>query len=147
MELQIHRIFYAVYRRLILVTDFQLIPTVNLSSMLLTSVYNYRRSELWNLFKYSKLKLKNQKPVAVDDFFSGLSNDTTLMKIPSGRTIPLIPSGFPWNIFVLKWDIRVIQVFIITPVVIWCFRQFHWVGYIALTVPFRSFRSLWSFRS
>jgi hypothetical protein len=36
--------------------------------------------------------MKNQKPIAVDDFLRPIhlvSNDTTLMQIQSGRTVPL----------------------------------------------------------
>jgi hypothetical protein len=33
--------------------------------------------------------LKNQKPLAVDDFFKAYPNDTTIMQIQSGRTVPL----------------------------------------------------------
>jgi hypothetical protein len=39
-------------------------------------------SEIWSFFKYSLLKLKNLKPIAVDDFqgLSIVSYDTTLMQ-------------------------------------------------------------------
>jgi hypothetical protein len=46
-----------------------------------------------SLLKYSKPNLKNQKPIAVDDFFKAypfFSNGNTLMQIQSGRTVPLI---------------------------------------------------------
>jgi hypothetical protein len=57
--------------------------------------------ELWSCFKYSVLKLKNQKHIAVDVLFfffffcpfKGLSNGITLMQIQSGRTVPLRHRG------------------------------------------------------
>ncbi len=45
--------------------------------------------ELWSCFKYSVLKLKNQKHIVVNVLLKGLSNGTTLMQIQSGRTVPL----------------------------------------------------------
>jgi hypothetical protein len=53
------------------------------------------------LIKYSRSKIKNKKPKAVDVlFFQGLSNGTTLMQIQSGQTVPfrrpfitLLPPG------------------------------------------------------
>jgi hypothetical protein len=40
------------------------------------------------LFKYSYLKFKNSKTYSGSCPFQGLSNDTTLMLIQSGRTVP-----------------------------------------------------------
>jgi hypothetical protein len=34
-------------------------------------IFAWSGSELWNLFKYSRVKLKNQKPLAVDVFLKG----------------------------------------------------------------------------
>jgi hypothetical protein len=50
-------------------------------------IFVFSGSELWTPFKYSRSKLKNQKPKAVDVLF--LSNGATLMQIQSGRTVPL----------------------------------------------------------
>ncbi len=44
---------------------------------------------LYDADQNSRSKLINQKPVAVDVFFPGLFNATTLMQIQSGRTVPL----------------------------------------------------------
>ncbi len=52
-------------------------------------IFAWSGSELWTLIKYSRSKIKNLKYIAVDVPFKGLSNDTTLMQIQSGRTVPL----------------------------------------------------------
>ncbi len=53
-------------------------------------IFVWSGSELWSLFKYSKLNLKNQNPIAVDDIFKAYQMvPTTLMQIHSGRTVPL----------------------------------------------------------
>jgi hypothetical protein len=48
-------------------------------------IFVWSGSELWSLFKYSKVKLKKQKHRAADVLF----NDTTVMQIYSGQTVPL----------------------------------------------------------
>jgi hypothetical protein len=59
-------------------------------------------SELCSLFKYSELKLKNQKPNLWDWCpFQGLSNGTTLMQILSGRTVTKFVCTFPEKLTLL----------------------------------------------
>ncbi len=50
-------------------------------------IFEWRGSELWTLIKYSRPKIKTYSGWCP---FKGLSNDTTLMQIQSGRTVPLI---------------------------------------------------------
>ncbi len=64
--------------------------TVNQTSRRIGFNSAWSGSELWSCFKYSVLKLKNQKHIAVNVLFKGLSNGTTLMQIQSGRTVPLM---------------------------------------------------------
>ncbi len=45
------------------------IQTMIRTSRRLDSFFVWSGSELWSLFKYSKLTLKNQKPLALDVFF------------------------------------------------------------------------------
>ncbi len=40
-----------------------------------------------SFFQKFNTKIKKSKTLTVDDFFKGLSNDTTLMQIQSGQTV------------------------------------------------------------
>jgi hypothetical protein len=51
-------------------------------------LYEATQNFVGSLFKYSKLKFKNQKSMGLMTFLS-LSNDTTLLQIQSGGTVPL----------------------------------------------------------
>ncbi len=50
-------------------------------------VFAWRGSELWTLIKYTRSKIKNKKPTAVDVF--SWPNGTTLMQIQSGQMVLL----------------------------------------------------------
>jgi hypothetical protein len=55
-------------------------------------LFLHEEAQNFELFKYSRSKLKNQKHIAVDVLIKAYpSNDTTLRLIQSGRTVPLTP--------------------------------------------------------
>ncbi len=62
--------------------------TVSRTSRRIRGLFAWSGSELWSCFNYSTTKIK-KKHIVVDVLFKGLSNDTTLMQIQSGRTVPL----------------------------------------------------------
>ena len=63
--------------------------TVNRTSRRIGGLFAWSGSELWSCFKYSRSKIKKLKTYSGWCPFKGLSNDTTLMQIQSGRTVPL----------------------------------------------------------
>ncbi len=63
--------------------------TVNRTSRRIRGLFAWSGSELWVCFKYSRSKIKKLKTYGGWCPFKGLSNDTTLMQIQSGRTVPL----------------------------------------------------------
>ncbi len=63
--------------------------TVNRTSRRIRGLFAWSGSELWTLIKYSRSKIKKLKTYSGWCPFKGLSNDTTLMQIQSGRTVPL----------------------------------------------------------
>ncbi len=68
--------------------------TVNRTSRRIGGLFAWSGSELWSCFKYSRSKIKKFKTYSSWCPFKGLSNDTTLMQIQSGRTVHLRTSGF-----------------------------------------------------
>ncbi len=70
-------------------------------------IFVWSGSELWSLFKYSKRKLKNPKPTAVDDFLRAYPMIPLYLQIQSGRTVLLRPrtqTSFVNTLWTGTWD-------------------------------------------
>ncbi len=52
-------------------------------------IFTWSNSELWSLFKYSRVKFKNQNSLVVDVLFKAYPIVPLLMQIQSGQTVPL----------------------------------------------------------
>jgi hypothetical protein len=63
------------------------IQTLLLTSRRLDSLLYEAAQNFESFFQKFNTKIKKSKTLTVDDFFKGLSNDTTLMQIQSGQTV------------------------------------------------------------
>ncbi len=59
--------------------------TVIQTSRRLDFIFAWSGSELWSLFEYSRVKFKNQKPIAVDILFKAYP----MVPLSCGQTVPL----------------------------------------------------------
>ncbi len=84
-------------KRLRFVTIQPIIPT----SRRIRCIFVSSSSELWSLFKNSRSKLKNQKPIAVDVHYQAYPMATSLMQIQSGQRVPLSSAFFDTRIKII----------------------------------------------